>query len=345
MMTSMISGNYSSRKDWIELIGKDAGGLIHHPVFGNIQGNSFPHAEDLQGKSWPEISVLPDPARLSGIVLDKSQGFFSASDLRARILYALTHGAEHLRFHLNPEGKPEDLSFLLEGVYLDMVRLSLVLSADWFVRTDSLSKAALQSVAGPLNLEMGLEDFWNHREDFKNLVSTNSSITLTPVLEFSLSHADLWAETLSRALIKFQSIQAEFPEARFVLRLLLSDDFLTGISAIRAFRMWSAQTGLYPFIFEAGPDSALLGSEPFSNQIYQTTAALAAVLGGSETVWMLPSDYNLENPSPDWMRTALHTMHILKQESHLDLVRDPLEGSYYVEDLSLKIMDHLMTAV
>jgi methylmalonyl-CoA mutase N-terminal domain/subunit len=57
---------------------------------------------------------------------------------------------------------------------------------------------------------------------------------------------------------------------------------------------------------------------------------------------MLPSDFLKDNPSQDWVRTAIHTMHILKQEAHLDLVRDPLEGSYYVEDLSSKILDHLI---
>lgn len=338
----MSSGTYYSREDWIRLVGKDAEGMITHPVFGEIRGNSFPHFEDLQDKAWPDLSSLQAPARSGGIVLNKNLGWFSSSHLRDLIRYSLIHGAEHLRFDLNPEETAADLSFLLEGVYLDMIRLSIGVSDAWLRKAGEISLASLKSLEGPLNLECDWDTALAFKDALTTILGKNNGISLTPVLELKVREADKWKEILSGARTKMEIIQSGFPGSRLVFRISLSDDFLTGICAIRAFRMLSTRPDFPPFVIEAGTDHSLLGTEPFANQIYQATAALASILGGAETVWMLPSDFLSDDPSQDWVRTAIHTMHILKQEAHLDLVRDPLEGSYYVEDLSSKILEHLI---
>lgn len=65
-----------------------------------------------------------------------------------------------------------------------------------------------------------------------------------------------------------------------------------------------------------------------------TLAAFAAVLGGAESVTVLPADEALGGGGGAARRIARNLQVILKEEGHLDRVIDPAGGAWYVETLT-----------
>jgi methylmalonyl-CoA mutase len=74
--------------------------------------------------------------------------------------------------------------------------------------------------------------------------------------------------------------------------------------------------------------------DPWVNMLRTTVAALAAGVGGADSVTVLPFDDALGLPNAFARRIARNTSTILIEESHLSRVIDPAGGSWYVERLT-----------
>jgi methylmalonyl-CoA mutase N-terminal domain/subunit len=70
------------------------------------------------------------------------------------------------------------------------------------------------------------------------------------------------------------------------------------------------------------------------NVIRTTMEALAAVLGGCQSLHTNGYDEAFAIPTEDAMRLALRTQQVIAEESNVTQVTDPLGGSYYVESLT-----------
>ncbi|MHA1720965.1 MAG: acyl-CoA mutase large subunit family protein [Promethearchaeota archaeon] len=82
---------------------------------------------------------------------------------------------------------------------------------------------------------------------------------------------------------------------------------------------------------------SLTAQEPYNNIIRVTLQALAAVLGGTQSLHTNSFDEALALPSEEAVRIALRTQQIIAEESGAADVIDPLGGSYYVEALTNKM--------
>ena len=89
------------------------------------------------------------------------------------------------------------------------------------------------------------------------------------------------------------------------------------------------------FVYTLG--SALTAQEPLNNIVRVTCEALAAVLGGVQTLATSSYDEALGLPSEEAVRVALRTQQILAYESGAARTADPLGGSYFVESLTDRI--------
>lgn len=74
--------------------------------------------------------------------------------------------------------------------------------------------------------------------------------------------------------------------------------------------------------------------DPYVNMLRGTVEAMAAAIGGCESINVLPLDSVFERPEEFSRRLARNTQLILKHESYLDRVTDPSGGSYYIERLT-----------
>src|SRR5262249_18392492 len=82
---------------------------------------------------------------------------------------------------------------------------------------------------------------------------------------------------------------------------------------------------------------SLTEQDPYNNIVRTTVEALAAVLGGTQSLHTNSFDEAIALPSEFAARIARNTQLILAEESGINHVVDPLGGSYYVESLTAAI--------
>jgi methylmalonyl-CoA mutase, N-terminal domain len=79
---------------------------------------------------------------------------------------------------------------------------------------------------------------------------------------------------------------------------------------------------------------SLTGPQPYNNVIRTTTEALAAVLGGTQSLHTNSLDEVLALPTEEAVEIALRTQQIIAYETGVANVIDPLGGSWFVEELT-----------
>ena len=79
---------------------------------------------------------------------------------------------------------------------------------------------------------------------------------------------------------------------------------------------------------------SLTEKDPYNNVVRTTLEALAAVLGGTQSLHTNAMDEALGLPTPASARIARNTQLILAEETGITFVADPLGGSYYIESLT-----------
>jgi methylmalonyl-CoA mutase N-terminal domain/subunit len=116
---------------------------------------------------------------------------------------------------------------------------------------------------------------------------------------------------------------AKFRVARRVWATVARDRF--GATDPRSMAMrFHVQTG----------GSTLTAQQPDVNVVRTTVQALAAVLGGAQSLHTNALDEALGLPTPATARLALRTQQVLAHESGMAAPVDPLGGSYYLESLT-----------
>lgn len=91
--------------------------------------------------------------------------------------------------------------------------------------------------------------------------------------------------------------------------------------------------------------STLTAQQPENNIVRVTIQALAAVLGGTQSLHTNSMDEALWLPTEKSVRVALRTQQIIAYESGIADTIDPLAGSYLIEYLTDEIADRAMTYI
>jgi methylmalonyl-CoA mutase N-terminal domain/subunit len=89
----------------------------------------------------------------------------------------------------------------------------------------------------------------------------------------------------------------------------------------------------------------LAAQQPNVNIIRVTLQALAAVLGGTQSLHTCGADEALALPTEDSVRLSLRTQQVLAHESGVTDVVDPLGGSYYIEYLTSELEQRAMNYI
>src|SRR5437016_2758165 len=88
--------------------------------------------------------------------------------------------------------------------------------------------------------------------------------------------------------------------------------------------------------------STLTAQQPEVNVVRTTIQALAAVLGGSQSLHTNAMDEALALPTEDAARVALRTQQVIAWESGVADTVDPLAGSYAIEELTNEIEERVV---
>ena len=84
---------------------------------------------------------------------------------------------------------------------------------------------------------------------------------------------------------------------------------------------------------------SLTAQDPYNNVVRTTIEALAAALGGTQSLHTNSFDEAVALPSDTAARIARNTQLILQEETGITRVVDPLAGSYYVESLTASLIN------
>ncbi len=127
---------------------------------------------------------------------------------------------------------------------------------------------------------------------------------------------------------------AKFRAARRIWAKLMRERFRAKNPDSWAFRFHTQTSGV-----------TLTAQEPENNVIRVTLQALAAVLGGTQSLHTNSRDEALALPSEESVQIALRTQQVIAHESGVADTVDPLGGSYFLETLTneieTKVWDYL----
>jgi methylmalonyl-CoA mutase N-terminal domain/subunit len=84
---------------------------------------------------------------------------------------------------------------------------------------------------------------------------------------------------------------------------------------------------------------SLTAQQPYNNVVRTTVQALAAILGGTQSLHTNSLDETLALPTEENARIALRTQQILAHESGVINTVDPLGGSWFVEEMTQRMVD------
>jgi methylmalonyl-CoA mutase N-terminal domain/subunit len=84
---------------------------------------------------------------------------------------------------------------------------------------------------------------------------------------------------------------------------------------------------------------SLTAQQPYNNVVRTTIQALAAVMGGTQSLHTNSLDETLALPTEENARIALRTQQIIAHESGVIGAVDPLGGSYFVEEMTRRMVD------
>ncbi|WP_126173534.1 methylmalonyl-CoA mutase [Altericroceibacterium xinjiangense] len=168
----------------------------------------------------------------------------------------------------------------------------------------------------------------------------------TAVQELAFTIAD-GKEYVSQAVAAGLDIDAFAPRLSFFFGIGMN--FFMEVAKLRA-----ARTLWYRVMDDLGAKSdrskvlrthcqtsgvSLQEQDPYNNVIRTTVEAMAAVLGGTQSLHTNALDEAIALPTDFSARIARNTQLVLQEETGITHVADPLGGSYYVEALTAKLVE------
>jgi methylmalonyl-CoA mutase len=169
----------------------------------------------------------------------------------------------------------------------------------------------------------------------------------TAVQELAFTLAD-GLEYVRAALAKGLNVDKFAPRLSFFFAIGM--DFFMEVAKLRAARLLWAKLMAKHFQPKDARSLALrthcqtsgvslTEQDPYNNVIRTTIEAMAAIMGGTQSLHTNSFDEALGLPTPFSARIARNTQLIIAEETRIPHVVDPLGGSYYVEHLTASLAE------
>ncbi len=302
------------------------------------------------------------------------QDFYEADPAKANALAAeaLAKGAEAIGLDVERITSKKELQTLLNGLDVENFSLHLQHGSNY----PELFQFLID-IAGPKQLEGSLafdplayfllyEKFHKSRETgferAAHLLKTaighqphfrvisingqhyhNAGASIAQGLAFSMSQA---VEYLA-ALTTEKGFKTEDIAPRMQFNFAIGSSYFMEIAGLRAARMlWTKIMEAYgvsadPNMFIHAVTSNWNKSiyDPYVNMLRTTSEAMAAALGGANSICINAFDNTFRKAGNFSYRMARNQQIILKHEAHFNKVADPAAGSYYIEKLSNDIFN------
>lgn len=321
----------------------------------------------------PGESSFARGSRASGNLLGwevRQRHIAARTGVNDHILADLENGATAITLSGAPE-KAEELSAVLQGVYLDLAPIHLssgssIAQAEALLEVCSDAESKSESVRNNLGLDpVGrLAQTGHSAAPLSQEISQCAEMTaalserfpcVAPISVDGSSWANagasdsqelgtvlatgvMWIRALTEAGIDINNISGK-------IEFTLSagpDQFLT-TAKIRAARVcWArilqacgGDPSLSPlFIHAETSQSMMTKTDSWVNMLRTTTACFASAVGGADAITVAPFDSAAGLADETGLRLARNTQLILQEETKLSSVIDPAGGSWYIEELT-----------
>ncbi|MBK9328046.1 MAG: hypothetical protein IPM95_01775 [Sphingobacteriales bacterium] len=194
--------------------------------------------------------------------------------------------------------------------------------------TDCLTNGILKNIA-PVYFE-------DYLKDNKSVLEHEIPDSCTPVI--LIPKQETIISELVYALQK--GLEGDISVNRF--HFYTGQNYFFEIARLRAFRwLWKqvCQLKNEPYQLTVFCETAIQNGDDkyeYSNILRNTTAAMSAVLGGSDAV--IINSHDIHNGNSDFGKhIARNVHHILQQEAYFAEIEDAVKGSYYIEYLTFKL--------
>lgn len=238
-----------------------------------------------------------------------------------------------------------DFNFLDGRFYKEIIQFLKKEQALFYISLDSIGKLARTG-----------NWFKNKQEDFKTLqeivshypennllavdmsLYQNAGATIVQQLVYGLAHANEYLNYF----IENQKIQTPFP---LLFRVSVGSNYFFEIAKLRALRKlyailaeeYNLKTTCHILAVPSRRNKTLYDYNV--NMLRTTTESMSAVLGGADAVCNLAYDAVFHKSNEFGERMARNQLLILKEESYFDAVKNPVDGTYYIESLTESLID------
>lgn len=321
-MDNLFSFPVSDKNEWLQKVTEDVKGKKHiEDFFLNIDGITIdPFYTEA------DISDFYEPLdRLFEVV---ERGIrLSIDDETKNHLYLkkfLETGASALLLDITCSMIPEDL---LSGIYAEYIFLHLVIQ--------DKDQALLFS------------HYFEHQYKDKSIltfIQCRNEMIYPP--QTTICDVDVSTEVI-KPLTKFlkeaeEKIRKDKPY-RTLLNISIGKNFLMSIATLRAVRiLWEnlitkqGFEGDIPAIVTVTPDKHVLSSDPNQCLIEMSYVTLSALMGNVDVFYGTHTGTETNH-----LLNILMMQHVFIEEGKLDTIKDPLAGSYMVEQITHKIVHHV----
>ncbi len=173
----------------------------------------------------------------------------------------------------------------------------------------------------------------------------NSGASLVQELAFSLAQGVEYLERLTDAGLNIDELAGNIK-----FNFGIGNNYFMEIAKLRAARfLWAQIVKAYD---PKNDESAKLIAhsetntynktfyDPYVNMLRTQTEAMSAVLGGADSISVLPFNAIFGDTTEFSERIARNQQILLKEEAHLDKIADPGAGAWYIENLTASLIEH-----
>jgi methylmalonyl-CoA mutase len=346
--------NGTTNQSWKEQIVKDLKGIDFNSLIwkspNGIDVKPFYTRED-QPQELPPLSIAANWDVCHAINVE------NVEVANKEALSALAKGCSGLVFNIQ---KNSDTNALLKNISLEHIYTEFNISNDAISVLDSL-KAQLgkkNSFDGkekvfvnidPLSLFAFYGEWHENQEADLSIVDELPYISVNAALyqESGATQVNEIATALAHTndYLHHLSTKNKLQKQTLHLRCAIGSDFFAEIAKLRAYRYVMAlllkQYNLNMDIHISCTTTSLNKSEKdaYNNMLRSTTEAMSAVIGGCNSLSIMPYNHRFEAAGEFGSRIAINQQHLLKEESYLGKVADSAAGSYYVENLTHQLAD------
>ncbi|MBK8641629.1 MAG: hypothetical protein IPN15_05210 [Saprospiraceae bacterium] len=330
-----------SKIEWLESLPLDKGIQLTHIVDHQIKGPSFPHLDDLkEGEKYNRFRKLDGDWKISCLI-----EISELSKQNPLIPLSLEHGVEQLRLHFKIKPDLKSIIIQLENVLIEAIDIFVSwndMFPDDLLEINSKIFSYYES-STLINLELEIEE---NSRSFEKLSEQHLSINEAILwnYNFGVFEIESWFKKLEEFYRIFNRVSI-FKPYRVAIKVEFGKDFLTNISSFRALKRVLEGLEFIDPLFYLNFYNVDTEEDLNNNLIQLAIASLSASISGADSIWVCPADSFQSKQNEFWLKLALHQQHILKQESKMNLVKDPSCGSYYIEDLTNKIFNYLNSAL